>query len=306
MPRLPGPAAASTTLEVIVALAIFPACSDLPTPPPVGDFGGCPGATSSPPMPRALIGPDVDVRVLCGGTTQVPIASVDELGAGFTKWSFTVAGDSSFGALQGPDAAVEPGLGLAPHSNNFVTCQANSPQVAFVGFNPPADALPGTSFDAIATVHSEDRSFADGTVRLHGEIVTPVVTVDKTSVDFGSVGVGDVLALALAFTIEGGAEVFIVPDSYSEPPFSITLVDKAQDPSSSLRNWSVAFQSNVPGDYSASVGWQALPATLLKAPTPCIWATMMTLHARVVGDGGADSGSPDASDARTDLAPDAP
>jgi hypothetical protein len=308
MIRPPAATGTSTTLAGFVALAIFPAfgCSaGPPTAPPTGSHI-C-GATSSPSMPRALIGPDVDVHTFCAGTAQAPIASVDELGAGVTRWSITVKGAAAFT----PD----------PKGSAFVTCEATGPQVAFAQFSPPRDALPGAIFDAIATVHADDGSFADGTVKLHGEVVAPVVTVDKTTVDFGNVGPGDKVTIPLHFTEDNGATT-VRPDSkpdagttrvfpsYAYGPFVITL--GGVRPSI----WNVTFMTDVPGDYSATVGWRAGPpgapcqgagdASCLATPSPCDWTTTITLHARVVVDGGADADTADASDGGADLAPDAP
>jgi hypothetical protein len=257
-------------------------------------------------MPRALIGPDVDVRVLCDSGGSVPIASVDELGAGVTKWSFTVNGDAAFGH---------------PTVETFVTCEANSPQVAFVNFSPPMDALPGATFDAIAAVHADDGSFADGTVKLHGEVTAPVLTVDKARVDFGNVAPGDNPTIPLHFTREYGV-VNPFPQSpdatsmsggvvsYSYGPFDITPM---KEPGSSFvlpLVWNVTFTPDVPSDYSATVGWRATPSggpgVIPGVPTACNWTTTISLHARVVGDGGADADTADPSDGPTVLALDAP
>jgi hypothetical protein len=273
-------------------------------------------------MPRALIGPDVDVRVLCTATAQVPIASVDVPGAGVARWSFKVKGDPAFGLPQSPQQ-----MSL----NTFVTCQADSPQVALVNFNPPIGALPGSTFDAIATVHADDGSFADGTVKLHGEVAAAVLTVDKTSVDFGDVAPGAMPVIPLHFTAEKGDSVNLFLDpppaasgprsvvaSYSYGPFVIMPLAPAREGSGPF-NWKVTFMTDVPGDYSATVGWSATPITAACPPgadcpvrpvppddPPCDWTTTIMLHARVVGDGGADTDIAEASDGGTDLAPDVP
>jgi hypothetical protein len=252
-------------------------------------------------MVLANIGPDVDVGVLCGGTANVPIASLDELGTGVTQWSFTVTGDvSAFGP--GPVQSPNPmglGPGLGPLSNTFAVCQSNSPQVAFVEFNPPADALPGSTFVAMATVHAEDGSFADGVVKLRGEVKAPIVTVDKTSVDFGDVAPGVAVTSPLVLTSANGPVTF-VPDSYSYPPFIITA------PAGTSSAWNVFLQSSEPGDYSATVRWRGVPSAMYvpnfvpNAVSPCDSTTTITLHARILGDGGVGPDTADASDGGVD------
>jgi hypothetical protein len=197
----------------------------------------------------------------------------------------------------------------------FETCQANSPQVAFVQFIPPIDAVPGSTFDAIATVHADDGSFADGTVRLHGEVVAPVVTLDKfvspsitvneTSIDFGALtqGFGQ-LTVDPTFRIKNGAGVVILPDSFGGPFFSLTAA--AQNQGSSVQTWAVTFLVDSPGDYSDSVVWTATPNGSSPLLTACNWTTTMMLHARVVGDGGADADSADAIDGGVDQPQDGP
>ena len=314
MSRLP---ATSTTLAGLVALATFPACSGFHHQnPPRAGFNSCQGI-SSPSMPRPLIGPDVNVRVVCGGTTIAPIASLDELGKGATNWSFTVAGDPAF--------RPSTSQALLDNASQFVVCEADSPQVAFVECVPPPDALPGATFDAIATVHADDGSFADGTVKLHGVIAAPVIIVDKKNVDFGDVAPGDDPTIPLHFMPENGALVNLFLDqppaaadmiagvpSYSYGPFVVTpgMIVASKTFGSVPFVWNVTFKTDVPGDYSATVGWRATPVPAACQPDAscdgptdpsCDWTTTLTLHARVVDDGGAD-----ASDGGAGPAPDAP
>jgi hypothetical protein len=255
-----------------------------------------------------------------------PVASVDELGAGATTWSVTVKGDPAFraGTLQEP---------LGTNTASFVACSADSPQVGLVECTPPAGAMPGVTFDAIATVHADDGSFADGTVKLHAEVTAPVLTVDKTNVDFGDVAPGENATIPLRFTADdvNGDRVDLVLDpppkakglvdgvaSYFYGPFVITPGD-AQGSDSFMLDipvWNVTFMADVPGEYSATVGWLGRPSPGACTnpvrcpgaldPTPCDWTTTITLHARVVGDGGTDADIADASDGGADGAPDAP
>jgi hypothetical protein len=247
-----------------------------------------------------------------------PVASVDELGAGATRWSVTVNGDPAFGAAP-----------LGTNTASFLACQADSPQVALIECTPPPGALPGATFDAIATVHADDGSFADGKVKLHAEVAAPAVTVDKTNVDFGSVAPRENLTIPLKFTagtVNGdNLDLFLDPPpvtkgvvdgvaSYFYGPFVITPGMGSNSFMLDLPVWNVTFMADVPGDYSATVGWVARPSVGACTnpvrcpgslnPTPCDWATTITLHARVLGDGGADIA--DASDGGADEAAEAP
>jgi hypothetical protein len=257
-------------------------------------------------MAIALIGPDVDVHVLCAGSAQAPIASIDEIGAGITRWSFTVAGDPAFspGPVQSGNAMpVLPSPG--PGATAFAVCQSNSPEVAFVAFNAPPDALPGSTFVGTAIVRAEDGSFADGTVKLRGEVTTPVVTVDTTSVDFGTIAPGDTPTMPINFTFEN-ASLILTPDSDADPPFYISKGRVPVQPSNTS-SWSVMVMSNVPGEYSTTVGWRAVPSSFPPpVPDSCVWTTNISLHVRVDGDGGADASPADANDGGADLAAETP
>jgi hypothetical protein len=245
-----------TTLAGLVLLAVFPCgCGGLNAKPgPSVDSLGC-GVTSNPPMPRALIGPDVAVRVFCHGAAPVPIASVDELGSGFTRWSSTLTGDPAFRPGAVPVGTPVDGV------STFTTCKGDSPEVASADFIPPVNALPGSAFDAIATVHAIDGAFADGTVSLHGEVVAPVVMVDHASVDFGDVAPGDQATVNLEFKIENGTAASIKPTS--APGTSAQYFSFKEVPSSimNIQIWRVSFQSVDPCDYSASIVWTATPAS---------------------------------------------
>jgi hypothetical protein len=113
--------------------------------------------------------------------------------------------------------------------------------------------------------------------------------------------------MPLNFKFENGP-MTLVPDSSIVGPFILTLASDVQFAGSVSNSslWSVVLRTDVPGDYSATIGWRAVPASLPNsARGPCVWTTELVLHARVGGDGGADAGSADASDGGADLAPDA-
>ena len=258
--------------------------------------GACPSA-SGRSMPRAFIGPDATFRVTCGGRTSSPIASVDEQGTGLTSWSISVKGDPAF----------------TPETPTLETCLQNSPQVAFVAFYPPLDAVPGDSFDAVATVHADDGSFANGTVRLHGDVVSTKVAVSATAIDFGDVAPGDSQARPLDFTVLEGAHATISPEVLTGSPFSVTLAKPVIASSRDIpmtTSWRVAFQSSIAGDYTASVVWRGLPqGRALPPPEACVWTTTVTLHARVLADAGAgdaDAGALDGDAGEGDHIDDGP
>jgi hypothetical protein len=294
-------AAASTTLAA-GALVTLSACGGGPAAgvPSGFDAGafvlGCP-VSPGPPMPRAFIGPDASLSVLCGGNARAAIASVDEVGDGETRWSVSLKGDHA----------------LALERSSFVSCQGTGPQVAFVSYAPPTTATPGTTFDAVVTVHADDGSFPDGTVALHGEVAVPRLSDSTTDVDFGDVAPGDMAAYALDITIEDDSPVDLVRDpSFVESPFFITRLNPAagQMIPPRVAHLRVAFQSRVPGDYAASVAFHAQLSGTFSLPPSCTWTQTVTMHARVLGDGGAGDGPSDAvpsdggaSDGGTAVAP---
>jgi hypothetical protein len=273
---------ARVALTGAFALATLASCfrdrSLQPTGPDGGPFSmACP-SVSGPSMPRALIGPDASFRITCGGRASSPIASVDEQGHGITAWSISVKGDPAF----------------TPETPTLQTCLQNSPGVAFVAFYPPMDAVPGDTFDGVATVHADDGSFADGTVALHGEVVSAKVAVSTTAIDFGDVGPSDFPGRSLDFRVLEGGHVSIMHDALAESPFSLTFVNPSGPVSMNIpdvTSWRVAFQSNVAGDYTAAVVWHGVPLGRANpAPEACLWTTTVTLHARVLADAGAGDG----------------
>jgi hypothetical protein len=275
---------ARAALAGAFALATVASCSRDVTLPATGIDGGLPQPACPPAsgrsMPRALIGPDATFHITCGGRASSPIASVDEEGPGVTSWSISLTGDPSF----------------TPESPALQTCLGNSPQVAFVAFYPPVSAVPGDTFDGVATVHADDGSFADGTVALHGEVVSPMVTVSTTTIDFGDVAPGDAPGRLLEFRALEGGHVSINHESLAGSPFSVMNTEfSVATTVPDVTRWRVAFQSSVPGDYTASVVWRGVPLGRANpAPEACVWATAVTMHARVLADAGAsDGGSSD-------------
>jgi hypothetical protein len=235
--------------------------------------------TTVPPVARALIGPDVTVRARCASSATAPIASVDATGSGLVTWSVSLQGDAAF-------------LG----NSNQATCALKGPTVAFVAFTPPMDAPAGAAFETVATVHADDGSFADGTVKVRGEVVPPMVTLDHPHIDLGEVAPGAVASATLTFSFKPGDTVFIQPSVSVGAPISVVMTVApdfgAKVP---MTQWLVAFVSSVPGDYTVSIGWTG---QLVSVPTACAWTGTTTVHAHVSGDagmdGGADGGGADA------------
>ena len=231
----------------------------------------------APPMPFVQVGADVTLRALCHADAQSEVASVEELGAGVTAWSASIQSAT-------PDAFS---LGGDP-THSFETCRTNGISKLTVIFTPSSDARPGDAFDAFVTLHADDGSFPGAAAKVHGEVVAPLVQTDATTVDFGDLLPGAVAQQSLVF--------FVVNDTgsslngaYVDSPFSLRMLPpSANQPHVSA--WVAGFTSSVPGDYSASVPFSTSHNPAL--PTACEWSKTISLHARVLADGGV----PDAAD----------
>jgi hypothetical protein len=260
-----------------------------PVPPPQV---ACSPAVAA--MPTVHVGPDLTMRALCGTTTRGAVASVDERGNGVTRWSLSLQGDPAFFVMPAP----------------FETCQSTSPTVALVQFAAPPDALPGATYAAVVTVHADDGSFPDGKVNVSAEVVSPSITVDTSTLDFGDVPLGVTAMRAINFNAPDEDVTFRI-DSAPNSTFVLTMqVGLIQRLSPNLHSWNVSFHSDAPGDYTTSMTWTASPARLVSAPPPCTWRATIPMHARVLPpDAGQDDSSDDSSDGASDGAgegPDAP
>jgi hypothetical protein len=220
-------------------------------------------------MARAFIGPDVSTRVRCASTQSVPIASVDATGDGLVSWSVTLRGDPQWQVL----------------TPILSTCAATGPTVANVELMAPAE-YPGTTYDAVATVHATNGAFPDGMVTLHGEVAAPTVLVDHPHIDFGDVAPGALVSAPLDFTLRPLDMLDIEHDPLGASAFSADWVAAPIFMSPTpMSRWSITFVSLVPGDYTGSIVWTG---TLPSVPsTVCSWTTTTTMHAHVLGDAGA-------------------
>jgi hypothetical protein len=238
-----------------------------------GSFGqpnrsGCPSGPAT--SVRGLIGPDVSLRALCGSmtTTMAPLASVDVEGAGSTSWSVSLVGDRAF---------------YLP-AEHFVSCQSNSPTLATARIAAGYASGPGATFDAVATVSSDDGSFATGQVNVHVETVAPQFTLAPTSVDFGDVLPDQQVSAIVVATSE-------FTEAVAQPTTILTMgafhytVDAGISPRS---NGQVTFAWHDPGDYTDTWTWTASPSPDGGAPDGCVTTKTVALHARVVApDAGA-------------------
>jgi hypothetical protein len=226
-------------------------------------------------MPNANLGPDLSLRVLCGQSAIGGIASVSEEGPGATSWTVTLVGDSAFTVDQ----------------RSLVTCQAGGTTVATVSLQAPPDALPGATYDAVATIRAEGDAFPPGTVKLHGEVVAPSVTVAPT-LDFGDVPAGKTVVQPIHFIENDTNPVFYNPDFVQGGPFITSTSQRTTD---TTTDWFIELMASPPGDYSLDTTWTASPLPNLGFQDACFTKKMVTLRAHVVGvDGGADG--PDGAD----------
>ncbi|HVU49749.1 MAG TPA: hypothetical protein VHL80_03625 [Polyangia bacterium] len=246
------------------------------------DVGSEDALVSCPPtratQVRALIGPDVSTRVVCGtsAVTEVPLATVDVEGDGTTSWSATLDPDDAF---------------HLPRSS-FDTCLLSSPTLAEVLLTVPPTAGPGATFDAVATVRSDDGSFASGQVNLHAEAVAPEYTLDRTSVDFGDVFPDQEAVEVVEATSEFTAAV-ASPVSLSSDHFQFDTPAHPTLRLDHLTTSPVTFSAHDPGDYTATWTWMAGEGS----KPACTTTKTVALHARVVAP---DAGAGDAGDAGAD------
>jgi len=260
-------------------LAALAACRSIPDSKQV-DLPPHPICGSGVSMPRANIGPDVNLRVLCGTMAAAGVASVDEEGDGSTSWTTSLIGDPAFVLPQ--DA--------------FLTCQANSPTVARVQLLVPPGAVPGDAFDAVVTVHASDGSFADGQVHVHADVTAPMFDLQPTSIDFGDVlpdqGATRMLTIVDHDAVPVNITAQLVTAVDTPPPFGYGP-DLARGIMNNTRQWLVSFVGRDVGDYSTTLEFSAGAST----PSQCQTKKSLALHARVVApDGGApDGGARDAT-----------
>jgi hypothetical protein len=272
--RLPDRARAAIALAALGACGGGSGSNDRPSlPPSMRHQGLC---TNDPPMPSVHIGPDVDVRAVCGAPTTVPVASVDEQGAGATRWSATIVGD--------------PALSVAQPSD-FTTCSFSGPNVASVLIVVPPDAMPGDVYDGVVTVTATDGSFPTGTVKVHAVVAAPTFTVTPEVVEFGDVAAGKNAQRNVTFVSGNSAVLGVVPTTQQAPPFFLSLIHPTVRPQLS-QLWSVSISSATPGDYTQIFTWTAGPSA--DAGSACTWMTTLPVHARVLDDGGR--AGPDATD----------
>jgi hypothetical protein len=227
-------------------------------------------------MPRASVGPDATIRVFCGQSAQAPVASVSDSGGGITSWSISLDGDPHF----------------ALPTFMFQTCVGLSPTVALVSFGAPNTAVPGDTFDTVATVSADDGSFPAGTAKVHAEIVAPTATVDKAALELGDVLVGTVVQQVVTFHLDE-AGVSIAPPTDSMP-FAFSFAGRTGGRQEIP--WRVTAGALAPGDYTYASKWAVGPRPGAYSPE-CDWHVTIPLHVRVVAPGGdsADGGA-DAAD----------
>jgi hypothetical protein len=272
---------------VFVALACgaLAACGGgVPATGPVTGAAGAPGSCQSARggMTHANLGPDLNLQVLCGGSAIGGIASVSHEGAGSTSWTVSLSGDPEFVASD----------------SSLLTCEASGTTVVVVKLGVPPDALPGATFDAVATIKARDGSFPTGTVKVHGEVVTPRATVAPT-LDFGDVPAWTSPTQTIRFINDTTAPVLIIPDFVSRAPFT-AAASGSPDMMTSTTLWFMALQPSPPGDYTVDTSWTVAPAPNLGLSDVCVSKKTVTLHAHVVAvDGGAD-GPPAGSDGGLD------
>jgi hypothetical protein len=265
---------------VLAGLVAVAACTG--HTPVTDGVGMCPARHAATPL--ANIGPDLQLRAACGGAARGAVASVSDVGDGMLQWLASIAGD--------------PALQL--DSTTFTSCGQSGPAIATVSFTPPLTAKPGDAFDAVVTIRASGNAFPPGTVNVHAEVEAPMVTVDRTAIDFGDIPLDtprpDPVEM-LVFRNETATPLVLLAPA-GNPPFVYDPADKAIDPGGRSTRVVSAF-GNTPGDYSTVGVWTATARPDLLLPDGCTSSISVSVHARFVApDAGADALS--AIDAPTD------
>jgi hypothetical protein len=243
------------------------------TPPTPVDF--CAGSSK----PRVFIGPDVNLQVLCGNTTRGAVASINQTGPGQTGWSVSIAGDPSFFTVPGQTKV----------------CVGQPPAVVDVDFLPPITATPGDAFHAVVTIVADDDAFPTGTVKVHGVVVAPSITADKTVVDFGDLAYG--VEARQTITFRSDQTLNITPPPEHLFPFEIVRAPSAAGGST----WTISV-SAIDGDYAVDTTWSQRASNDPSIPVACNWSMKVPFRVHVLpfdagatppdpGDGGADRAS---------------
>ncbi|HVU51208.1 MAG TPA: hypothetical protein VHL80_11005 [Polyangia bacterium] len=267
----------------LVGLVAVAACArshadDLSTGP--GPCTATPAAT-----PIVNLGPDLRLRASCGASSASgAVASVSEAGSGALTFSASIAGDPT----------------LRLEMTTFTTCAAVPPSIAIVVFEPPLSAAPADSFDAVVTIRSRAGEFPAGMVNVHAEVGAPTVEVDRPSVDFGDVPLGQRVFETIAFRNTSLDAVTILSPA-AAGPFDYERPDDVIKPGATEMRL-VSFSATTPGDHSSVAVFSATARPDVILPDGCVGAIEVSLHARAIDpDGGAD-----AAEAPADAAPDAP
>jgi hypothetical protein len=264
--------AARVARAAVLALAALAACGSVAAVPGADPTTDC--RASHMPMPRANIGPDVTLRVICGSTATAAVASVDQTGPGTTAWSTSIEGDQAYTLVQ----------------SVFFTCAAGGPSVAIVELTVPPDAVPGDTFDAVVDVHADDGSFSPAKVNVHAVVTVPVFTLEPTALDFGDVSRMQSYTRLVTVADDDPVDVNIVPN-VDRPNFFFSVIPSVT-PHQKRVMWQVHFEAYDLGDDSATATWTAGPSY----PPGCATVKTMPLHARVVPDAGpGDGGATDLS-----------
>jgi len=233
---------------------------------------GTPGCSEGvKPEPIANLGPDLTLHGACGGVARGAVASVSESAGGLLNWNARIAGDPYFDL----------------EMFGFTSCASSPPQVARVRFSPPLSAKPGDGFDAVVTISAAHDAFPTGTVKVHGEVGAPVVTVDHKAIDFGDVVIDSQPTAKLEFRNESQSPLtLLAPTNDARLPFlfgsSVLL------PGSGAVEVSVGLRADTLGDSSTTAVWTATTLPNDDLPPGCATMISTPLHVRVVPpDGGS-------------------
>ena len=234
---------------------------------PYGRFEGvapspCPFAGTGPPAPIVHLGPDVNVRSVCGNGIVVAVASLFAVEGGAFRWR------ASLGTESGP---------FTLETTRGTTCPNGIVDVVRVTLNPPHDAAPGDAFDATVSFAAEDEAFPPGVVKVHvGIAALPFQAPDV--IEFGDVPVGSPVRREIIFRYPVTSPVWVRTTAEPDAPFGLEYPQPTTF--GGVASYWALLDASLAGDFSSQATFQVVNQPEGRAPT-CASPKTILLHGHV-------------------------